>query len=63
MIEETESPTPPDTMTVSIAADRVAAEALALELRRLARQHGLDIRSVRVDRGAPADPPPEAEPA
>jgi hypothetical protein len=41
--------------------DRVAAEALALEIRRLARQHGVEVKSVRVEPGgldeAPAAPP------
>ena len=31
--------------------DRVAAEALALEIRRLARQHGIEVKSVRVEAG------------
>ncbi len=40
--------------------DRVAAEALALEIRRLARQHGIEVKSVRVEAGEldvdPAEP-------
>jgi type IV pilus biogenesis protein CpaD/CtpE len=37
--------------------DRVAAEALALEIRRLARQHGIEVTSVRVEAGGlDADP-------
>lgn len=40
--------------------DRVAAEALALEIRRLARQHGIEVKSVRVEAGGldadPAEP-------
>lgn len=41
--------------------DRVAAEALALEIRRLARRHGIEVKSVRVEAGElDADP---AEPA
>jgi len=37
--------------------DRVAAEALALEIRRLARQHGIEVKSVRVEAGGlDADP-------
>jgi hypothetical protein len=31
--------------------DRVAAEALALEIRRLACRHGIDVKSVRVEAG------------
>ena len=42
--------------------DRVAAEALALEIRRLARKHGLVVKSVRVEAGGlDADPPDPAE--
>jgi type IV pilus biogenesis protein CpaD/CtpE len=41
--------------------DRVAAEALALEIRRLARQHGIEVKSVRVEAGElDADPPEPA---
>jgi len=37
--------------------DRVAAEALALEIRRLAHRHGIEVKSVRVERGElDADP-------
>lgn len=37
--------------------DRVAAEALALEIRRLARRHGIEVKSVRVEAGGlGADP-------
>ena len=41
--------------------DRVAAEALALEIRRLARRHGVDVKSVRVEAGGlDAEPPDSA---
>ena len=40
------------------ALDRHAAEALRLELRRLARAHGAEL-VVRVEK-APAEPPPSA---
>ena len=37
--------------------DRVAAEALVLEIRRLARRHGIEVKSVRVEAGdLDADP-------
>jgi len=37
--------------------DRVAAEALALEIRRLAHRHGIEVKSVRVEAGGlDADP-------
>ncbi len=39
--------------------DRVAAEALALEIRRLARQHGVDVKSVRVEAGGLEAEPPD----
>lgn len=32
--------------------DRHAAEALSLEIRRLARRHGVDIKELRIDRVA-----------
>ena len=35
---------------ISGRMDRHAAEALQLELRRLAKRHGLDIKEVRIDR-------------
>jgi hypothetical protein len=37
--------------------DRHAAEALQLELRRLARKHGLEI-TVRVEKATPTEPSP-----
>ncbi|HTK89840.1 MAG TPA: hypothetical protein VL948_06320 [Verrucomicrobiae bacterium] len=41
--------------------DRVAAEALVLEIRRLARRHGLVVKSVRVEAGGlDAEPPDPA---
>jgi hypothetical protein len=60
MTEEPESPRGPDALSVSVAGDRVAAEALALEFRRLARRYGLEVERVRVERGASAEPPPPA---
>ena len=38
----------PDAVQVTASGDRVAAEALALEIRRLARRHGLEVKDVRV---------------
>lgn len=38
----------PDALQVTASGDRVAAEALALEIRRLARRHGLEVKDVRV---------------
>jgi hypothetical protein len=50
-------------IAVTVAGDRQAAEALQLELRRLARRYGLAVTDVRVERardedarGAGADP-------
>jgi hypothetical protein len=64
MIEETGSPRGSDALSVSVAGDRVAAEALALEFRRLARRLGVEIQSMRVEPGAlPAPLPPESDPA
>jgi type IV pilus biogenesis protein CpaD/CtpE len=40
--------------------DRVAAEALALEIRRLARRHGIDVKSVRVEAGGVGADPAES---
>jgi hypothetical protein len=45
-------------LRVAGALDRHAAEALRLELRRLARAHGVEVE-VRVEK-APAAPPPSA---
>jgi hypothetical protein len=45
-------------LRVAGALDRHAAEALRLELRRLARAHGVELE-VRVEK-APAAPPPSA---
>jgi len=35
---------------ISGRMDRHAAEALQLELRRLAKRHGIDVKDVRIDR-------------
>ena len=51
----------PDAVQVTASGDRVAAEALALEIRRLARRHGLEVKEVRV-RSAEA-PAGDADPA
>jgi hypothetical protein len=40
--------------------DRVAAEALALEIRRLARRHGIEVKSVRVEAGGVGADPAES---
>ena len=37
-------------LEISGKMDRHAAEALQLELRRLAKRHGVDIKEVRIDR-------------
>lgn len=37
---------------VTAELDRHAAEALTLEVRRLARRHGVDIKEVRIEREA-----------
>ena len=37
-------------VAISGYMDRHAAEALRLELRRLAKRHGLDVKEVRVER-------------
>jgi hypothetical protein len=37
-------------LEISGRMDRHAAEALQLELRRLAKRHGVDITEVRIDR-------------
>ena len=38
---------------ISGRMDRHAAEALQLELRRLAKRHGVDIKEVRIERPEP----------
>jgi hypothetical protein len=58
--------TGPGEIRIEGALDRRGAEALALEIRRLARRYGLDVRDLRilpdgVAAREPADPaPPEA---
>jgi type IV pilus biogenesis protein CpaD/CtpE len=56
----TEPAGPADAVRVSAGGDRVAAEALALEIRRLARQHGLDVAAVRVEAVEATPPPPDS---
>ena len=48
MAEEPEQQDP--RVTISGYMDRHTAEALRLELRRLAKRHGIDIKDVRVER-------------
>jgi hypothetical protein len=62
MSEEPESRRGPDALSVSVAGDRVAAEALALEFRRLARRYGLEVERVRIEPGHSDAPPPEPAP-
>jgi hypothetical protein len=56
-----EGPTDPGTadsrLRISLDLDRRAAEALRLELRRLARRHGLDPDAIRFET-APRPPEP-----
>jgi hypothetical protein len=56
-----DAPDPPLSEPIHLTGipDRVAAEALALEIRRLARAHGLEVGEIRITRGA-ADPAPSA---
>lgn len=51
MSSASDSPTVP-TRTVKVAGrfDRLEAEALALEVRRLARLHGIELARLRVER-------------
>jgi hypothetical protein len=53
---------PPAVERISLEApaDRVAAEALALEIRHLVRRLGVGVRSVRVEPGGLDAAPPEA---
>ena len=44
---------PPASIHVTGIPDRVAAEALALEIRRLAQRHGLEVSDLRVRRADP----------
>ena len=41
---------PDPSVAISGHMDRHAAEALRLELRRLAKRHGVDIKEVRIER-------------
>ena len=59
--EGADSPAP-ESIRRTGSPDRVAAEALALEIRRLARRHGLEVSDLRVQRADP-DAPPDAGPA
>jgi hypothetical protein len=63
LIETPEAPRDPDAVSVQVEGDRVAAEALALELRRLARRHGLEVQDLRVTPGERTAPDSESEPA
>jgi hypothetical protein len=47
---------PPESIHLTDIPDRVAAEALALEVRRLARRHGLEVSDLRVRRADPDAP-------
>jgi hypothetical protein len=62
-METPEAPRDPDAVSVQVEGDRVAAEALALEIRRLAQQHGLEVQGLRVMPGEPAAPDSESGPA
>jgi len=45
---------------ITAAADRHTLEALQLEIRRLARQHGLEVMDVRITDVDDDGPPPSA---
>jgi hypothetical protein len=57
-------------LQISARMDRVAVEALQLEIRRLAKRHGIEVEAIRITRedspppdgpGAPAGPAASAE--
>lgn len=52
--EASDGGTPTEGIRVTDIPDRVAAEALALEIRRLAEALGIEIQAVRVERAADA---------
>jgi hypothetical protein len=51
-----EAPAPPPRIELSGDLDRRSAEALSLEIRALAKRHGLEVRDVRVVTSSPETP-------